>query len=306
MDNTILQANMLVRQLILNQDKEYVEPWSNLIYKFHDLSKVTTVLGMCLKFKYPHMPLPQRRTKVLGILFKNAMPLSAKMLEKTKCYDVSIERKEDGIFAHGRTKQSLNSNKLIVLSPKSAVAQLIFLDYHIKYGHLASIKRVQAKILVNFYIPRSYNSLMKMKRDCNLCIKLQALPMMQKMGDLKTERFVKSKPFTNILVDCLVPFTGFDAVKKKTTGKVWGMVISYCFSRALWVTALENYSADAVISGLNRLKARFGQFHFVYSDLGTNLTAASRLDQIDEEGTVFAGGKDLDKQFPEVRVMLRS
>ena len=300
MDNTILQANMLVKQLILNQDEEYVEPWSNLMNKFHDLSKVATVLGLCLKFKYPQMPLPQRRTKALGILFKDAMPLSSKMLEKIKCYDVSIEKKEDGIFARGRTKQSLNSNKLIVLSPKSAVAQLIFRDYHNKYGHLASIKKVQAKILVNFYIPRSYNPLMKMKRDCNLCKKLQALPMMQKMGDLKTERFVKSKPFTNILVDCLGPFTAFDAVKKRTTGKVWGMVISCCYSRAVWVTALENYSADAVISGLNRLKARFGQFQTVYSDLGTNLTAAGRLDQMDEEGTVFAGGEDLDKQFPDV------
>ena len=300
MDNNILQANMLVKQLILNQDEEYVEPWSNLMNKFHDLSKVTTVLGLCLKFKYPQMPLPQRRTKALGILLQDAMPLSAKMLEKMKCYDVSIERKENGIFARGRTKQSLNSNKLIVLSPNSAIAQLIFRDYHNKYGHLASVKKVQAKILVNFYIPRSYNSLMKIKRDCNLCKKLQALPMMQRMGDLKTERFVKSKPFTNILVDCLGPFTAFDAVKKRTTGKVWGLVISCCYSRAVWVTALENYSADAVISGLNRLKARFGQFHTVYSDLGTNLTAAGRLDQIDEEGTVFAGGADLDKQFPDV------
>ena len=44
---------------------------------------------------------------------------------------------------------------------------------------------------------------------------------MQKMGELKTERFVKSKPFTNILVDCLGSFTAFDAVKKRTTGKVW-------------------------------------------------------------------------------------
>ena len=41
------------------------------------------------------------------------------------------------------------------------------------------------------------------------------------MGELKTERFVKSKPFTNILVDCLGSFTAFDAVKKRTTGKVW-------------------------------------------------------------------------------------
>ena len=65
------------------------------------MSKVATVLGLCLKFKYPQMPLPQRRTKAL---FKDAMPLSSKMLEKTKCYDVSIEKKEDGIFARGRTK----------------------------------------------------------------------------------------------------------------------------------------------------------------------------------------------------------
>ena len=62
----------------------------------------------------------------------------------------------------------------------------------------------------------------------------------------------------------------------------------------MWLTALENYTADAVISGMNRLKARFGQFKTVYSDLGTNLTTAGRLDKSSHEyQTDFEGGEAL-------------
>ena len=54
-------------------------------------------------------------------------------------------------------------------------------------------------------------------------------------------------------------------------------MIACMYNRAVWVTDLENYSADAVLSGMSRLKSRFGQFKPVYSDLGTKLIAAGRL-----------------------------
>lgn len=126
-----------------------------------------------------------------------------------------------------------------------------------------------------------------------------SIPYIQRMGDLRSERFQKSKPFTNILIDLLGPFNAFDSVKKRVSKKVWGMVISCCYTRALWVTVLENYSADVVTGGLNRLKARFGQFQTVYTDLGTNLDASGRLDNNVENvnDIPLEGVKDLEAQF---------
>ena len=72
----------------------------------------------------------------------------------------------------------------------------------------------------------------------------------------------------------------------------------FSFSRETLVTALENYSADAVLSGMSRLKSRFGQFKTVYIDLGTNLIEADKPK--DEDETEFEGGLSLPNHFPNV------
>ena len=300
MNNSLIQAHMLVRQALVIQEN-YQEPWKQLMDKYSNLSKVVSIMGHCLKFKYPLLPISERRILALSKLMQDSMPLSKEMLKTSRGYDVQFIEEENSVYAKGRTLQSLNSNKLLVLSPKSSLARLIFRDYHSRFGHLSSVKKVQNKILENFYIPRSGKQLRLIKKSCNLCRKLMSIPYIQRMGDLRSERFQKSKPFTNILVDLLGPFNAFDSVKKRVSTKVWGMVISCCYTRAVWVTALENYSADAVISGLNRLKARFGQFQTVYTDLGTNLIAAGRLDNNVQnlDDIQLEGVKDLEAQFPD-------
>ena len=71
-------------------------------------------------------------------------------------------------------------------------------------------------------------------------------------------------------------------------------MIACMYNRAVWVTDLENYSVDAVLSGMSRLKSRFGQFKPVYSDLGTKLIAAGRLNQSqDEDDPEFEGGQEV-------------
>ena len=299
MDNSIIQASMLVRQTKVRLEG-HVETWKPLLNKYNNLSKVLSILGICLKFKYPHLPLAERRVLALSRLIQDAMPITTEMMKTSKSHDVQIIYEDGVVYARGRTMENLNANKLVVLSPKASLSKLIFRDYHRRFGHLATVRKVQSKILENFYIPRSGKPLLIIKKTCQLCKKLMSVPSVQRMGDLRSERFQKSKPFTHILVDCLGPFQAFDSVKKRITTKVWGMVVSCAYTRAIWVTALENYSADAVISGMNRLKARFGQFKTVYSDLGTNLTAAGRLDKSqDEDQSDFEGGETLPNQFPD-------
>ena len=300
MDNSIIQANMLVRQAKVSiEDTE--ETWKNLLDQNNNLSKVATILGICLKFKYPKLPLSERRVLALARLIQDSMPLSKELVKSSKSYDVQIIYEDEAVYARGRTLENLNSNKLVVLSPKSSLANLIFRDYHRRFGHCASVQKVKSKIAENFYIPRSGKPLLAIKKNCHLCRKLMAIPSIQRMGDLRSERFRKSKPFSHILVDCMGPFQAFDSVKKRVTTKVWGLVIACAYTRAVWVTALENYSADAVLSGMSRLKSRFGQFKTVYSDLGTNLIAAGRLDKSqDEDETEFEGGQSLPNHFPDV------
>ena len=126
------------------------------------------------------------------------------------------------MYARGTTLESLNSNKLVVLSPKSSLANLIFRDYHRKFGHLQSVQRDKSKIAENFYIPRYGKPYLAMKKNCHLCRKFMTISSVQRMGDLRSERNRKSKPYSHILDDCMGPFQAFDSIKKRVTTEVWG------------------------------------------------------------------------------------
>ena len=154
MDNSLIQAHMLVRQVLVIREN-YHEPWDQLMDKHSNLSKVVSILGHCLKFKYPLLPISERRILALSKLMQDFTPLSKDMLKTSRGYDVQFTEEENSVFAEGRTLQSFNSNKLVVLSPMSLLARLIFRDYHSKFGHLSSIKKVQNKIMEYFCIPRS-------------------------------------------------------------------------------------------------------------------------------------------------------
>ena len=72
--------------------------------------------------------------------------------------------------------------------------------------NLSVVCKLQSKILENFYIPRSEKTLLIIKKSCQLCRNLMSIPSVRRMGDLRSERCQKFKPFTHILLDCLVLF----------------------------------------------------------------------------------------------------
>ena len=107
MDNSIIQANMLVRQAKVSiEDTE--ETWKSLLDQNNNLSKVATILGICLKFKYPKLPLSERRVLALARLIQDSMPLSMELVKSSKSYDVEIIYEDEAVYARGRTLNNLN------------------------------------------------------------------------------------------------------------------------------------------------------------------------------------------------------
>ena len=136
-------------------------------------------------------------------------------------------------------------------------------------------RTIQAKIQAyGFYIPHIANCLTAEKRHCQTSKKLLHPPAMQRMGDVKLQRYSQSKPFPAIYIDLAGPFRSFDSVKKRTTGKVWALVVSCCYTRAMFTYCLMDYTTDSMVNALYRHKARFGNFQEVYSDSGKNLVGA--------------------------------
>ena len=54
------------------------------------------------------------------------------------------------------------------------------------------------------------------------------------------------------------------------------LVVTFQSTHAVWLTLLEDLSADALLGGLNRVSAQFGKIRRIYSDQGTNLVAVGR------------------------------
>jgi len=61
------------------------ETWKSLLD--NNLSKIATILGICLKFKYPKLPISERRVLALARLIQYSMPLSLELVKSSKSYD---------------------------------------------------------------------------------------------------------------------------------------------------------------------------------------------------------------------------
>ena len=295
----LLTAQMLVKSLELKKPARD-DTLLNLTKRHRSLKKVLNVLKRCLSWRFRNHSEIDLEIKAKNLLIESSYQDSKEIVKRRQFFNGIIEEEGRRYYLKMRNFENYNQNKLIIISPSSYFGQLLIKDGHDCYGHLNSVRVVQAKLQQQgFYIPFSAKSIAKEKKNCPLCKKLLANPAVQKMGDMKRHRFQTAKPFTSIFVDLAGPFRAFDSIKRRTTGKVWCLVVSCTYTRAVSLFALENQSADAVVNALDRHKSRYGQFLQVFSDLGTNLVAAGKLSKpsevVDEEETL--GGEDLKKIF---------
>lgn len=295
-DETINISKVLLAKITVEEVEEG-EVWKPLLARFRNLDKVLNVLSKCLEWKFKADTIHYRRELAFSALLKDNYSCSKNLTENRKFHNGVIE--DTGALVHIRQRnlEGLRDSKLIVVDPLSGLGKLLIRDAHDKYGHLASVRVVQSKLQEKgFYLPNSTPTITAEKRNCPLCKKLLAQAFPQQMGDVKKHRYQKSKPFSKIFVDLAGPFRAYDGIKKRTPGKIWALVIMCTYTRAIAIHCLENQSTDALVSGLNRHKSRYGAFFHVYSDLGTNLTAAGRLKkaELDEEDDTF-GNQDTEE-----------
>ena len=274
--------------------------FAKIAAKWRNLDTAIGIISLLLKWRYKNMPDIQLRKKAERALILDAMPETMNML-KTAKMNQGDKVEENGVaYLKLRNLPTIKDNKVVILKHSTSLAKLLTSHFHDK-NHMKATKRVQAQIhRRGYYIPRLHLSLIAEKKHCALCTKLTHSPICQKMGDVKPHRFLKSKPFTNCMLDLAGPFKSFDSIKKRTTGKVWALVISCAYTRAMFSYCLENYSTDTLVSALVRHKARFGAISEIYSDLGTNLVGAARADAEDEPDPA-PQLQNLQKHFKQVK-----
>merc|ERR1712015_208641 len=97
---------------------------------------------------------------------------------------------------------------------------------------------------------------------CTACRMLRAPPMQQKMADLPKERLYRTPPFYKCGIDVFGPFhVKHGKVTRYNTGKrkVWVLLFTCLYSRAVHLELLDSMDTTAFINALVRFEAVRGE-----------------------------------------------
>ena len=92
----------------------------------------------------------------------------------------------------------------------------------------------------------------KVKNNCMFCQYLDYHPIHQQMGTFSKERFVNPVAWGDIKLDLMEPYMCRYDVSKRSTVKVWGVVLEDINSGAVYFDIVLDYSAVAVITMLKQ------------------------------------------------------
>jgi Family of unknown function (DUF5641) len=97
----------------------------------------------------------------------------------------------------------------------------------------------------------------------------------QKIAPLPEYRLGPQPVFSTTAVDLFGPLEYKDMVRKRITGKGWGVVFVCTASSAIHLELTENYSTDSFLQALRRFMCLHGTPHTLISDRGEQLVAAA-------------------------------
>ena len=98
----------------------------------------------------------------------------------------------------------------------------------------------------------------------------------QIMGKLPIERLKPAPAWDATALDFFGPFKIKDEVKKRTTGKAYGLIFNCLATRAVHVDISPDYSTEKFLMVLRRFVSIRGYPSKLYSDNGAQLLAANK------------------------------
>ena len=216
-------------------------------------------------------------------------------LEQEKCKTVIKEKKHlmlknvevllnngdrvNQIILGNRVKLFLvgfDGKKEVPYLPAGKLAELVVRKFHNKFH--VDVDTTVCHIRNVIFIPQLRRIVGKVDRNCTFCKLKRRKFASQEMGDLPDVRTSISPPFQNILLDLFGPFTiKDDCVKKgpKVHKKVWGVLVSCCSTRAVYLDVASSYDTESILHCIRRLQAHRGSVRVITSDPGSQLVGAS-------------------------------
>ena len=179
-----------------------------------------------------------------------------------------------------------NSNKLelgarmpVVLPPGKA-ASAMMRDIHNNLQHCVGYQSVLDKFLEQTWCVRARKIAAAVVQSCARCKRLAARPAQAQMAPLPDCRVgdpeVRESVFEQAVVDVCGPFS-VSRGRGRGYEKRWVLVCVCTVYKAVHLEPLFRMDADALLQALERFVARRGRVRRLFSDNGTNFTAAAAV-----------------------------
>ena len=138
-------------------------------------------------------------------------------------------KRDDGIYvvggrARGWVEMSYNKSEIILLPYEHRFSRLYAENIHCQ-GHLGVLSTA-SKIRTKFWIIKLLKLVKSIRTNCVICKKLDKKLHEQIMGKLPIERLKPAPAWTYTALDLFGPFKIKDEVKKRTTGKAYGIIFN--------------------------------------------------------------------------------
>ena len=187
-------------------------------------------------------------------------------------------RCDDGIYVVGGRGQrwmemSYNKHELVLLPYEHRFSRLYAEHVH-RRGHLGVLSTT-SKIRSRFWIVKLLRLVKCFKDNCIICRKLEKKLSEQIMGKLPIERLKPAPVWDSTALDFFGPFKIKDEVKRRTTGKAYGLIFNCLATRAVHVDISPDYSIEKFLMVLRRFVSIRGYPSKLYTDNGAQLVSAN-------------------------------
>lgn len=163
-----------------------------------------------------------------------------------------------------------------LLPRKHRVTKLIVQAYHLRFLHMGP-SGMLANIRLHFWPLRGRDVARQIVNQCQRCFRARPIPMQPVMGQPPSARVSVSRPFTHTGVDFAGPITIRVGLRKSVPVKAYVAVFVCLSTKAIYLEAVSDLSADAFMACLRRFISRRGVPSHIWSDNGTNFVGTQRI-----------------------------
>ena len=129
--------------------------------------------------------------------------------------------------------------------------------------------------LSGYWVVKANQLARKIKTSCVICRYLDHHPIQQVMGSVPANRLISPSAWSDVQLDLFGPYECRSDVNKRSTKKVWGIIIVDTNCGAIHCDTLQDYSAQETLKALRRFGSLRGWPRTISSDPGSQLQTAA-------------------------------